>query len=165
MPRFFTCSWVLFWPWKRTSPLSGCSRPAIIRSRVVFPQPDGPSSATSSPSGTLRLMLSRAVKLPNCLLIRTNSILMANSSGRRLGGGLALLGLLPFQQALNDQGDNGRHGEKRCRGKGRYELVLVEEHLHLQGQGVGHAADVAGHHRHGAEFTHGAGITENHPVQ
>ena len=30
-------------------PLSGTSRPAMMRSSVVLPQPDGPSSATSSP--------------------------------------------------------------------------------------------------------------------
>src|SRR5690606_28477623 len=115
----------------------------MMRSRVVFPQPDGPSSATSSPSGTVRLMLSRAVKLPNCLLIRTNSILMANSSGRLLGGGPALLGLFPLQQALDDQGDDGQQGEQGSCREGRHEFVLVVEDLHLQGQGVGHAADVA----------------------
>ena len=32
-------------------PSSGCSSPAMIRSSVVLPEPTGPSSATSSPSG------------------------------------------------------------------------------------------------------------------
>ena len=39
----------------RTRPASGRSKPAIIRSVVVLPQPDGPSSVTSSPGATVRL--------------------------------------------------------------------------------------------------------------
>src|SRR4051812_48796231 len=35
----------------RMSPPSGSSNPASIRSAVVFPQPDGPSSTSSSRSG------------------------------------------------------------------------------------------------------------------
>src|SRR5438105_2620304 len=38
-----------------TRPSSGCSKPAIIRSVVVLPQPDGPSSVSSSPGSTSRL--------------------------------------------------------------------------------------------------------------
>jgi hypothetical protein len=41
----------------------------MMRSKVVLPQPDGPSSATSSPVGKSRETLSSAVKLPNCLLM------------------------------------------------------------------------------------------------
>ena len=33
-------------------PRPGRSSPAMTRSSVVFPEPDGPSSATSSPAGT-----------------------------------------------------------------------------------------------------------------
>src|SRR5881397_1526450 len=36
-------------PSKRISPLSGVSKPAIIRSVVVLPQPEPPTSETSSP--------------------------------------------------------------------------------------------------------------------
>ena len=36
-------------PSSNTSPEEGSSNPAIIFSAVVFPQPDGPSIATSSP--------------------------------------------------------------------------------------------------------------------
>jgi hypothetical protein len=32
------------WPASMISPSVGCSKPAIIRSVVVLPQPDGPSS-------------------------------------------------------------------------------------------------------------------------
>src|SRR5438477_5497685 len=36
----------------RTAPASGVSRPARIRSRVVLPQPEGPSRVTNSPGAT-----------------------------------------------------------------------------------------------------------------
>lgn len=38
-----------------TSPLSGERNPAIIRSVVVLPQPEGPSKVTNSPSCISRL--------------------------------------------------------------------------------------------------------------
>ena len=42
------------------SPLSGVSRPAMQRSVVVLPQPDGPSSVKSWPSSTSNEMSSTA---------------------------------------------------------------------------------------------------------
>jgi hypothetical protein len=45
----------------------GCSSPATMRSVVVLPQPDGPSSAKKDPSGTVRSRDSTAVKAPNSL--------------------------------------------------------------------------------------------------
>lgn len=47
----------------RIDPLVTVSRPAIIRNVVVFPQPDGPSSATSSPGSIARSMPLTAVTL------------------------------------------------------------------------------------------------------
>ena len=41
-------------PSKRTLPRSGNSSPAIVRSRVVLPHPDGPSNASSSPDSIAR---------------------------------------------------------------------------------------------------------------
>ena len=43
---------------------SGCSKPAIIRRVVVLPQPEGPSSVTSSPGGTVKDTASTTVTLP-----------------------------------------------------------------------------------------------------
>ena len=40
---------------KRTAPLSACSSPPRMRSSVVLPEPDGPSSATKAPCGAVRL--------------------------------------------------------------------------------------------------------------
>ncbi len=39
-------------PSMSTSPSLGLSKPAIMRSVVVFPQPDGPSSVTKAPGST-----------------------------------------------------------------------------------------------------------------
>ena len=49
------------------APLSGVSKPAIMRSRVVLPQPDGPSSAKNSPRATSRLTSLTTVRPPKDL--------------------------------------------------------------------------------------------------
>ena len=46
--------------------------PAIMRSNVVLPHPDGPSSAVNSPSRNTRSVGSTAVKRPNALWIRVS---------------------------------------------------------------------------------------------
>ena len=46
-------------PWNSTLPVSGTSSPAMMRSSVVLPEPDGPSSATSSPAGMSRFRSSQ----------------------------------------------------------------------------------------------------------
>jgi hypothetical protein len=47
-----------------TTPESRFSSPAIDRSNVDFPDPEGPSSAVSSPEGISRLTSSRAANEP-----------------------------------------------------------------------------------------------------
>ena len=47
-----------------TDPSVIVSSPAIMRSSVDFPQPEGPTSTTSSPSGISRSRLWMAVTLP-----------------------------------------------------------------------------------------------------
>ena len=49
--RWFAGKWVMSRPAKFTLPELGVSSPAIMRSRVVLPQPDGPRKHTSLPSG------------------------------------------------------------------------------------------------------------------
>jgi hypothetical protein len=56
-------------PKKRTVPLSAVSRPAMMRSSVVLPDPDGPSSATSSPVPTSSVTFRSAANEPNVLLM------------------------------------------------------------------------------------------------
>src|SRR5258706_3644138 len=59
--RRFAGTCVTSLPANTTLPEVGVSRPAMIRSSVVLPQPDGPRKQTSLPSGTLRSTLSTAV--------------------------------------------------------------------------------------------------------
>ena len=49
-------------------PFVGSSRPAIMRSVVVLPQPDGPRSAKNEPSGIVSDRSSTAVKSPKDLV-------------------------------------------------------------------------------------------------
>ena len=49
-------------------PVVFCSRPAIMRSVVVLPQPDGPSSVRNSPASTFRLTRSTARAGPKARL-------------------------------------------------------------------------------------------------
>src|SRR5690242_12210064 len=57
----------------RISPSSGCSKPAIIRSEVVLPQPLGPSSDRNSPLWTRRLTAFTATREPNRFVTARNS--------------------------------------------------------------------------------------------
>ena len=59
---FTTC------PPMRISPEVWVSSPAIIRSSVVFPQPDGPRKTRNSPSFTERSTPSTAFTSPKCFL-------------------------------------------------------------------------------------------------
>jgi len=59
----------------RISPLVISSRPATIRSAVVFPQPDGPTRIRNSPSFTSSVRLSTAiVPSSNCFVTSLNAI-------------------------------------------------------------------------------------------
>ena len=57
-----------------TSPPVGCSRPAMVRSSVILPQPDGPSSTRYSPPLAARLTPSMAwTRPPSKYLLRSRS--------------------------------------------------------------------------------------------
>src|SRR5512133_2800837 len=49
-------------------PALASSSPAMMRSVVDFPQPDGPSSAANDPASTLKLMSCRMCVSPHVLL-------------------------------------------------------------------------------------------------
>ena len=57
----------------------------MMRSSVVLPQPEGPSSATSSPVGKSRLTSPSAVKLPNDLWMLRTWMLMSAAFWARCG--------------------------------------------------------------------------------
>ena len=56
------------WPASVMLPEVGVSSPATIRSVVVLPQPDGPSSAKNEPRGTSRSRSFTAVNAANDLV-------------------------------------------------------------------------------------------------
>src|SRR5207249_9319981 len=68
-----------------TGPVSGTSRPAMIRRSVVLPEPEGPSRASSAPLGTSRLRLSSARKSSKRLLTVTTLMLMRVGAGYHAG--------------------------------------------------------------------------------
>src|SRR6478752_7191238 len=60
-------------PLTRIVPAVGFSKPAIIRSVVVLPQPDGPRNETNSPRSAARLKSRTAAVSPNFFWIPVNS--------------------------------------------------------------------------------------------
>ena len=60
-------------PPMRTSPEVASSRPAMMLSVVVLPQPDGPSSVTNSPSSMRRSTSLQASTAPKDLQTLTSS--------------------------------------------------------------------------------------------
>src|SRR5574344_2191659 len=54
---------------KKILPVVGCSKPAIIRNKVVFPQPEGPNKVINSPSPIVKSMEGIIKLLPNFLVI------------------------------------------------------------------------------------------------
>ena len=57
----------------RIVPLVCGSRPAMARSRVVLPQPEGPRKQTNSPRSIDSDTASSAVNMPNLLVTRSTS--------------------------------------------------------------------------------------------
>src|SRR5215510_8103498 len=61
-------------PPRKMRPALGVSKPASIRSNVVLPQPDGPSSAKNSPLAISKVSVSTAATAPKCLLTASKRI-------------------------------------------------------------------------------------------
>src|SRR3984885_7466043 len=146
-------------PSSRMRPAVGSSKPAISRSVVVFPHPDGPSSEKNSPPETDRSMLSTAAcavsPCPNRLVSPTSSMPAAMMSApslrlllRLLGSGLAADGgeggqaaaaFTPGQQAVAEvaeDDDDQRHrqhdGAEGVQRRAAVPAVLrrVDDHRH-----------------------------------
>ena len=65
-----------------TEPAVTSSRPAIIRSSVDFPQPDGPTSTMKSPSATVSETSSTAATSPEKILLTCSSSIAAIRGSR-----------------------------------------------------------------------------------
>ena len=74
-------------PLSITVPAVGCSNPAIMRSTVVLPEPDGPSMEKNSPSAMSRSTPATASIEPNDL--RSPASLIAGASDTDTSTGIA----------------------------------------------------------------------------
>src|SRR3989442_959756 len=72
----------------RIRPSSGVSKPAISRSNVVLPQPEGPSSAKNSPRSILS-------ETPSTATVAANRLLTALMSRSAIPGSAARLDAVP----------------------------------------------------------------------
>src|SRR5207237_4398591 len=84
MSRREACLKVTSSPPSRMRPEVGNSRPAIIRSVVVFPHPDGPSRQKKSPSRIVKVESRTAVKSANALC-NVSTRISAMASFREFG--------------------------------------------------------------------------------
>src|ERR1700739_4766085 len=99
----------------------------MIRNSVVLPEPDGPSSASNSPSATLRSTPSRAANAPNLLKRFLTSMVM--------GGFLFVQ--MPLEDRLGDQRDQRQHGKQRRDRERSDKLIFVVENLDQERHGIG----------------------------
>src|SRR6478735_3818922 len=79
------------------SPRDGCSKPAMIRSRVDLPQPEAPIRQTNSPLRILRLASLSALIVWSCSLKTLLTPLISTI------GNSAIVGRAPAQQAIADR--------------------------------------------------------------
>ena len=75
MSRFHGGTAEMSLPSTSTRPERGRANPAITRSSVDFPEPEGPSSAKNSPGSMARLILRSTSVLPNASAMSWNSTL------------------------------------------------------------------------------------------
>src|SRR4030095_13723874 len=92
------------WPPRRISPAVGATNPAIMRNVVVLPQPEGPSSTTSSPCPISRSTPATAWTSPY-VLVRAVSCRRAIVSSLMLEHARQLDVAVRDQQARADQRD------------------------------------------------------------
>src|ERR1700755_508052 len=109
----------------------------MIRSSVVLPEPDGPSSASNSPLPTFRSTSSSAAKAPNFLTMFLTSMVTGNVL-RHLSFIQA-----PFEHGLHHQRDQRQHRQQRGDRERRTELIFIVENFNQQRHGVGLAANVS----------------------
>src|SRR5690606_29626642 len=130
MLRSRTWSLLTSSPPNRIRPASEDSSPAIILSKVVLPEPDGPSRAVSLPSGMSSDTSFRAWNLPKDLLMRSIVMLISCTSCFRRR--VFISGLSPFHNGLGDQCQYGDSGQQRGRGKRAGHVVILIKQFNMQ---------------------------------
>src|SRR5258705_39155 len=136
-PRWWAGRSVTSWPSIRTRPAVGSTKPAIRLRVVVLPQPDGPSSESSSPSYTTRSRPATA-RTPSYSRLQPAS----STTGRAIRSVSPVVEehAAQVQEPVGEPDDQeGAHDEEgRQRGDGRIGVVdHVAEHGH--GEDLGQA--------------------------
>src|SRR4051812_41563971 len=140
--RFAGGTYVTSWPRRRMRPEVGSSKPAIMRSVVVLPQPLGPSREKNSPAPISRSIALTAVVLPKILVREWSAIVDKVLSPSELSLGVADDG----DEEVVDVGP-GRPGDDQVVevDQRRTDAVGVERggevELQLGGAGAGHPVD------------------------
>ncbi len=125
-------------------PASGRSSPAMMRSSVVLPEPEGPSSASNSPARMSSVKsrstaaVSKVFETDSTLIAVALPIGLVTSCARR-----DVVGVAPFEDGFDDEGDKSEAGKEGGDGERGNEVVLIVEDLHVQRERVGQSADVA----------------------
>src|SRR3990172_1608746 len=98
------------WSSSTIVPAVGTSKPAIIRSVVVLPQPDGPRKLTNSPFSAPRLKSSTATVAPKCFCTPVSTRkLIGRSSPDSAGADDGYAAARPAADEGND--DHGQPGQ------------------------------------------------------
>lgn len=122
-----------------------------MRKSVVFPETEGPRSATSAPDGNDSDTGCRAAVEPNCLEISSISmckciLLVSVRCGK-------LVGVPDFQGGFQKERDKGQQGEDSGKAERRDREVFLILHLDRGRHRRGLAPDLARRDRQRAEIT------------
>src|SRR4051794_18312545 len=93
------------------------SSPAMVRRRVLFPQPDGPTSTVNSPSATVRSMPLTAGTVPKRLwrpVILTGAMALLPANGTK--------GEAAHQMALHESAKRDRRHKRDYRQRARFAI-------------------------------------------
>ena len=141
----------------------------MMRSSVVFPQPDGPSSATSSPVGISRSTSSQRAEgrevLDDGFDLDAHRVISTGATGRFVVAVWRSRSECHSTRLFAKQRHEREHREQRRERERGDEVVFVVEDLDVERQRVRLAADVAAHDRHGAELAHRPRVAEDHAVE
>gem|GEM_PF-4873064 len=103
-PRWFGFISVMSRPSSTMRPLVVCTKPAIICSVVVLPQPEGPSKETNSPFSTDRFRSVTACMVPNdfetSASVRNDMVRLLRSDGPTMWWSVGSLRLNGFCAAI-----------------------------------------------------------------
>src|ERR1043165_50227 len=175
-PRSRAGSSVTSLPCRMMRPVSGSSRPAMMRRMVVLPLPDAPSNTSDSPSATSKSMSSKTTVPLNFLLTaRTDAAgsLRDESSSRRTqspawlrcmdedsSGSISQISsfsVQPITREKEQTEDSEREQRKHDgNGVGRFDLPLVELREDVERRGLSLQREVAGDENGRAELADGA---------